>query len=422
MALPTPSPTQLAALEALKAVANAGATGAVDKVNAIQSALDKQQDVEDFQKQTFDALNDEIIRRYEVERRWIDGQDIVAPIIENDVQQFAADSSGRLDNGGDYAPLRIPEFDGGPLSLLEPRFELQIFIEQDEVLDYLQNGIAGQVLLDVGANIETGIDENSTSVNILDDTTTINNDDVLFVSGGGFAGLLKVTNATAGGSCAGEAPPGSGIDETTCLANGGTWTPANGIDFVWLIPPTGLIPALSEIGQKQFLGFNNTERTNKVATDTDFQPLLDGFLSDLHALFDERKVALNNQLTEIQANQDDNIDPNAETNVTTSISAIDGFLGVTPPSTIDISDTGITAINDERNTRQPQATSRPGQIASAIMAGDFYNLRFGTSEGRCRLNNGSIVLLNDLESAKIGAQEGGIEAANLASRYDALIP
>jgi len=27
------------------------------------------------------------------------------------------------------------------------------------------------------------------------------------------------------GSCAGETPPGSGIDETTCLANGGTWTP-----------------------------------------------------------------------------------------------------------------------------------------------------------------------------------------------------
>lgn len=28
-----------------------------------------------------------------------------------------------------------------------------------------------------------------------------------------------------GGSCVGETPPGSGVDETTCLANGGTWTP-----------------------------------------------------------------------------------------------------------------------------------------------------------------------------------------------------
>jgi hypothetical protein len=28
-----------------------------------------------------------------------------------------------------------------------------------------------------------------------------------------------------GGSCSGETPPGSGTDESTCLANGGTWTP-----------------------------------------------------------------------------------------------------------------------------------------------------------------------------------------------------
>lgn len=31
------------------------------------------------------------------------------------------------------------------------------------------------------------------------------------------------------GSCSGETPPGSGVDETTCLANGGTWTPAYGV-------------------------------------------------------------------------------------------------------------------------------------------------------------------------------------------------
>ena len=34
----------------------------------------------------------------------------------------------------------------------------------------------------------------------------------------------------ATGTCAGETPPGSGVDETTCLANGGVWTPSGGPD------------------------------------------------------------------------------------------------------------------------------------------------------------------------------------------------
>lgn len=34
-----------------------------------------------------------------------------------------------------------------------------------------------------------------------------------------------ISGETGSGFCTGETPPGSGIDETTCLANGGVWTP-----------------------------------------------------------------------------------------------------------------------------------------------------------------------------------------------------
>ena len=427
MALPTPSPSQLAALEAMKAVALAGASGAVDKVNAIQGALDKQQEVEDFQKETFDVYNDEILRRYEVERKWIDGQDIASPVIENDIQQFAADGSGRLDNGGDFSPLRIPEFDGGPLTLLEARHELELFVEQGNVLDLLQNGIVGQITLEVGATIRDAITASSTSLIIDDNTNPISNGDKILITGGGFLAIIEVTNYSSGGVCTGE-PGGApfSTNQVDCEgpANGGagTWTVSESLDFIYIIEPSGTIPAGSDIGQATFNGFNNTERTNKVASNPNLQPLMNDLIGQLHSLFDERKVVLNNQLTEIQANEDDNIDPTAETDVTTSSSAIDGFLGVTPPSTIDVSDAGITAITNERNTRHAQATARPANIAIAITTGDFYNQRFNTSEGRCRLNNGSIVLLNDLQNAKTGAQEGGVEAAGLASRYAALIP
>jgi len=39
-----------------------------------------------------------------------------------------------------------------------------------------------------------------------------------------------VCSEDTSGTCSGETPPGSGIDEPTCLTNGGTWTPSGGPD------------------------------------------------------------------------------------------------------------------------------------------------------------------------------------------------
>lgn len=395
MGLPLPSPSQLLALQQLKAVAEAGALGAADKIAAMQGALDKQQEVEDYQKEVFDVVNDEIIRRYEVERRWIDGMDIANPIVEADVTAFAAgDTGGRLWNGGDFAPARIAEFDGTPLVALEPKYELTLFDEQDRILDWLQNGVPGQILLTLNSKIQAFIDANSTTLTITGNLVVINVGDLLFVEGNGFSALIEVTNYTIGDI----------------------------IDFIYIIPPTGVIPALSDIGQQTWIGFDDTERTNHIATDPVFQPFLDQLLDELHTNFDDRLIALNNQLTQIQANEDDGIDPDAETNVEDSIFAIDGFLGATPPSTIDISDVGIAAIEAEKAIRKPQAQARPGEIDTAIANGDYYDLRYNLVEGRARLNNGSLVLIADLESAIAGATQGGIEATNLAARYEALIP
>lgn len=427
MGLPTPSTDQVNALQDLKAVADAGVAGAADKEAAIQGAIDKQQEVEDFQKSTFDTLDAEIIRRYEVEKRWINGDDIQDPIVEQDLIDFAnKDESGRLWNGGDFAPSRIAEFDGGPLVELEDEPELDQFAPQDTILDRLQNGISGQILLDVGATIQGSLDSNTTQIIIEDNTTTINIGDRLFVSGGGFAAIVEATNVSSGGFCTGESNPPQ-TTETDCVNDGGTWTPADTVDITILIPPSGTIPAGSDIGQKTFDGFTNTERTNKIATDSDFQDIMDTLLSDLETLFNRRKTALQNQINELQNNEDDNLDPDAETEAQTSLDAIDGFLGVTPPSTIDISDTGITAINDEKAVRQPQAQARPTDIDSALAFGtdgskSYFDLRFEAAEGRVRLNNDSLVLINELNDAKANIQQGGTEAQGLSDRYDALIP
>lgn len=424
MALPTPSPSELAALTALKAVADAGVSAGPGKVAAIQSAIDAQQEVENFQKATFDALNDDIIRRYEVERKWLDGQDIAAPILEADLQSFANDGSGRLENGGDFAPLRIPEFDGGPLATLETEFENSFFTPQDTALDLLQNGSPSPLLLEVGANIQASINDLSTSLVVLDNTTPITPGSSLVVSGGGFTAIIQVDSVVTGGFCTPTATPDT---EAQCTIEAGVWTVTEQVNFTYLFKPGGTIPALSDIGQVTFSGFNNTERTNHIANDVALQPIMDGLLNDLKNIFNDRITALNNQLAELGANQDDNLDAGATTKVNTSKLAIQGFLGITPIATIDISDTGITAINDEKAVRQPEITQRIIDIAAAIAFGEsgttsYYDVRFNTSEGRCRLNNGSIVLLNDLEEAKAGVQAGAVEAQGLSDRYDALLP
>lgn len=424
MGLPAPSPEQIAALTALKGVADAGVSAGPGKVAAIQSAIDAQQEVEDFQKATFDALNDDIIRRYEVERRWLDGQDIAAPIVEADLQTFAASGSGRLENGGNFAPLRIPEFDGGPLAALEAEHESAQFTPQDTTLDLLQNGSPNPLLLDGGANIQDSINDLSTSLVVLDNTTTMNPGDSLVISGGGFTAIIQVDSVVTGGFCTPTATPDT---EAQCTIEAGVWTVTEQVNFTYLFKPGGTIPALSDIGQVTFSGFTNAERTSHVASAPSLQPIMDGLLNDLQAIFNKRITALNNQLAELGANQDDNLDAGATTKANTSKLAIQGFLGVTPPSTINISDIGITAINNEKAVRQPEITQRITDIAAAILFGEagttsYYDVRFSTSEGRCRLNNGSIVLLNDLEEAKTGVQAGAVEAQGLSDRYDALIP
>lgn len=426
MGLPAPSPAQIAALEALRGVALAGVTATAGKVSAIQSALDAQQEVEDFQKLTFDALNDDIIRRYEIERKWLDGKDIALPIVEQDVQDFAAgDSTKRLWNGGNFSPLRIPEFDGGPLVVgVEPNYELNQFTPQDNVLDILQNGSPNPLSLTGGSTIQDLINDLSGSLVVLDNLIAIVPGSSLVVSGGGKTAIIQVDSVVTGGFCTPTATPDT---EAQCTIEGGIWTVTETVNFTYLIKPGGTIPGGSDIGQVTFSGFNNTERTNKISSDPSLQPIMDGLISDLEAIFNKRKTALQNQITELQANQDDNLDADAETEAQASITAIDSFLGVTPPSTIDVSDTGITAIDNEKAVRQPQATQRVIDVGNAIPFGEsggssYFDARFENSEGRCRLNNGSIVLLKDLESAKADIIQGGVEAAGLANRYDNLIP
>jgi len=409
MALPVPSPDQIAALTTAKAAADKAVTKSAAIVIGFTAVKDKQQLIEDFQKSIFDAVNDDIIRHYELERRWMDGQDVTTPIVEQDLQDFVdKDASKRLWNGGAFDPLRIAEFDSGGLAVVDLNHELQKLLNQDAALNQLQNGVSS-VSLTNGVNAASLTSSSTTGKVTADNAGELINNDILILNNATDSAIIKVINVVESGI----GPFDYDFDIVS-----------------FLVTPIGTIAIADDAGIISFSGFNNTERTNKDAIDDFFQNAMDQLLLTLKGALDERKIVLQNQLSEVQANDNDFISETIQSEINARINNVDNFLGITPPSTIDISDTGITAFNNEKTSRQTEITNRITQISTEITNGadgtpsgdSYFDLRFNTTVGRIRLNNGSLVIIDDLTKAIAGAVSGGVEAQGLSDRYNSLIP
>lgn len=420
MAQPVPSPSQIIAITEAKTLALAGAAGQAQSIIGLNAAIIKYTDIDNFAKANFDWLNDSVIKQYELERRWMDGQIIAAQITQTDLNNFVTNYSGRLWNGGDYEPLRIPEFDGTPLAATNDEHEDKLFDLQDDTLDWLQNGVTGMVTFG-GTTIDTALTSLSTTLelNTGGSPLSLSIGNRFIVKSGSNAAIVEVTSYAQGGSCSLPIY----LDEASCLLNAGVWTIGNAIlGIKVLIPPQGTLAIGSSAGTDLFDGFNNTERTTKTPTNTWENALMTSLLESLEDEFNRRLAVLNSELAAIQANGNTNISASAATNVQNSITSVGNFLGVSPTATIDISNTGITAINAEKTTRQAQITARITQIASEITAGDFYGQRYNEAANRVQLANGTMVQLQDLQKALAGANSAQASATALAGRYDNMLP
>src|SRR6185369_3687184 len=125
-----------------------------------------------------------------------------------------------------------------------------------------------------------------------------------------------------------------------------------------IVPPTGTISAGANLDS--FTGFTNAERTTKIASDPDFQPLMNYLVLQLQGRINDRISRLNEQLTPLAANQDPDGVANiatATTNVNTSKNFLTNYL-----ITTDISNTGLASLSTERGTRSGQLTTRLAQI------------------------------------------------------------
>jgi len=427
MAAPSFTPTELAAIEAQRDLFLAGAANADAQIAGVDQAIADAEALDDAFKVQFD-YHDDVIRAYETERRYMDGMDIEeidynspqsppvlqSYLVEQDLLDFISGAGrllygdGSLDtaftpnrNASDNAstPNTYDIWDGLPLALVDDINETSQFGVQDEIIGVLQGQTAITL---VATTTTTTLDINSTTVQLTAAAQqTIAPSDLIIIDDATDASLIEVITSTESGS-------GPYLYDITLR--------------MIAIKSSVTLAIGAFAGINTGTAFTNGERSTKTAAPSWRQSLLDGCLEILDNSLDTRKSALQSELSAVQSNENSNVPASVETNINTSISAIDGFLGVTPPSTIDISDTGITALNSEKTTRLAQIASRIAATPAEIAAEDNYDNRYTYAVNRAHLGNGTLTIVEKLEGMKAQLLVGKGAATEGAARYNALLP
>lgn len=323
-------------------------------------------------KKFFDYYNDDIIGRYDSERRALNGLYIVAPITEADVVGPA-----NLNAGVRTTPtlpatdiIRVTQFDGGGTST-DPLNEVQHIADQLVVENHLTAGYSPQPTINATTKSDSALTGLSTTLDVEDNSTaiTFTVGDYFVVKNTTTSALLKVVTATPGGA----GPP---------------YTYTLGIEVI--IPPVGTIATNSDV--ILFNGFNNTERTNKVTTNVYMQNIMDFLIADLEAKINLRIARLNTQITAINGNQDPDAVAQlatALTNVNTSKTFLTNYL-----LTTIISNTGLGTLATERGVRGGQITTRLSQIAANYtgQTENYYNRRYQIANDRANTSRGTLRL------------------------------
>lgn len=383
------TPEEIAALLAeYQALTNSIASRQDAKASVDQSIIDST-NTDNAEKKAFDFYDLSIIRQYENEREALDGTYQENPVTKAELDALGALTPNRLfPTLPDTAPVRITEFDGGGLVTTDNQItgipfglsgaldiEPYWISRQSEREDWLVNGFGGtSPTITPTTVVQTAISPSTTQITIV---TSVPTENPVFAVGNRFVVTdgsnqvgIEITNIVSeipgdpdAGSCAGETPPGSGIDQPTCLANGGTWTPAptnfQGIyDVIVLVPST--VTANSDIDET-WAGFSNTDRTNKIDATDGYDDLLLNMLAELTLTIDNRILKLNDQKTALIANEDVSLDPQAELDVDSALSVLNTW-----KINSNIDDSELAILSSERATRSPQISARISAIGTAF--------------------------------------------------------
>lgn len=409
MAQPTLTPEERELIQGQKDLFDMGAAGCDAQSSAMQTQIDRYTGMDDAMKKFFNYNGEHTVRHYELERRWMDGQDLDTPVVEQDLLNYA-NNTGRLLNLADpysLVPLRISQFDGAPLYHVNSTNEADQIVAMDTPISHLLTGYTTLSLLNT--TTLTALTPSSTSVTISNTTAPLSivPGNLLLLHDATQLAILRVQTVTpvAGPPTPPPPPPYNYV-----------------VTFTYeIMGLTSSLPIGTIVCVDHFLGFNNTERTNHVAGIVWTQPVMDQMIAVIQGCLTTRQSALTSEIAEFDANQNGDKNPSAKTNAQASFSAMSTFLGVSPPSTIDVSDLGILSMNTEKATRSGQIASRISEIASEISTGNFYNLRYNYSVNRVHRGNGTLTLLRKLTDSKTSIDAGKTVALDGSARYAAML-
>lgn len=406
MAKPIPTPAQLEALNAELAGNTAQSEAIAASIPLQDPLIAQKQQVDDAFRDLFDYYDQNIIGKYDEERRALNGSFVPSPVVEADLIAVGGNPiSGRLVPTPPATDIvRIPEFDAGGYSGYDPNNETQLISNQQSIEDVLQTGY-GPGTYPPTLTTTTPLTPTSTTLSLEDSTDPIvgiTAGTVFIVSSGIDFAVVEVLTATPVPGP--PPPPPYGLDLT--------------IQFV--IPPTGTIAAGATLDS--FTGFTNGERTAKIASDSDLQGLMDFLIAELEQTINDRISRLNAQSAAIAANEDpDGASEfsNAVLNINASIAFLNNYL-----LTTDISDSGLASLASERALRSGQITTRLAQIISAYTGRteNYYEQRYQTANNRGNTQRGTLRALENAKAVKTTLQglNVGLLAANTA--LNSIIP
>lgn len=402
MSGPNLTPDEIAQMQKEAAKASAASQTFAAQVVAQQARAQELAKVDSGFKKFFDYYDTDIIGKYDLERRAINGQYVDTPIVESDIVACASLAGGRLQPSLPATDvIRIPQFDGSPL-LTDASNELQFILDQAQAETTLVSGYGGTSPA-ITIVTSTAITPTSTTLQLTDPTTTfsIAPNSVFVISSGGDLAVIKIVTFTLQVS---PAPPPYIADCTIEL----------------LVPPTGTIAAGQTL--TAFNGFTNGERTTKTASNPQLQGLMDYLILQLQNKINERIGKLNDQLTAISGNQDpDGISElnTATTNVNSSKTFLTNYL-----ITTDISNTGLAGLSTERGTRTTQANNRVSQIVNAYTGRtkNYYNERYNAANNRANTSRGSLRLQKAAEQVADTSQAYAQGLSDQAEAISSILP
>lgn len=380
MAKPTLTPAQLEAVKQTIANQTTQAEAMRESAELQIVEIDRAQKVDQAFAGLFNHY-DGIIKAYDDERKAINGEFVISPIVEADIQG-AADNppSGRLLPNPPISDLvRIVEFDAAGYAGYDGNNELANILAQALIESTLTSGTPGtSPSLGLGA-------ATSTALSPISDTLTVtatsglafSTGDVFIVYGAGDAAIVEVLNATS------HTPPAIGYD----------------LDIKLLLAPDAIIGAGASM-LASFFGFNNTERTNKTASDFRLQPIMNKLINQLIDVLNNRKNRNLEQLAAIQDNEDDDGIAElgiAQTEAETTRDFITNYL-----ISVNISDAGINTLIAERGTRTSFLNTRISQILNNYtnQTEDYYESRYQQANHRGNTQRGTLRMLKNAQSVK----------------------